>query len=619
VNAVKERIERFEARYHSFAKRVSDRSKPYYILNFLAEFLIAFFMASAVCMRMQEARYADNQAYMEAQSPTFFVLLVMMFAATLFAATCFLTAERVLPTALVISMVSFFLCLPNGGDRNIWLGVGMTLMAFFACLWIFNRFSSPFSEYRVGFPLARALTAVAFVVFVVYMSAMSLARYYSFTYNTFDFGIFMQMFTYMKETGLPFTSVERNMQLSHFAVHFSPFFYILLPGYMLFSTPAYLCVMQVLFVGLGVFAVFGIAKQLGLSPKLTLLVSLLYLLYPSVSYGLYFDFHENKFLAFCILYAVYFMLRRQYIPFYVFAVLLCSVKEDAAIYLVAIALFMLLHERLIKHGTFTLLLALAYFVFALKMIQVCGATESMEFGYRYSNFELNGKAGIGGIIMSTVLNFGYTIGQIFQQDKFEYLLWMFVPVLFSPFMTRKISTLLLLTPMLLVNFMSNWIYQYDVDFQYTYGTAAMIIVCTVLSLIGMRPKMRKIVLLTAVMACVAITVPRVMSRNEGYIKGYLAHKEMFHSSIEFLDENLDKRAIIGVEGDIMPILYDCPYMYLDPHSDELAQKIQYFVTKAEDGNIAEMEARGFELKAEDGYVRIYVNPNYDGDGVFRND
>ncbi len=604
-------------KYHAVAKRLSDRSKPYYILNFLAELIIGFFMASAVCMRMQDIAYTDNGAYVAEQSLAFFAMLVLAIAGMLFAATLFVTAERVLPAALVVSLLSFFLCLPKGGDRNIWLGVGMTLIALIACLWIFNRFPTAFSEFRMGFPVARIVVGVCFLVFVVYMSAMSVARYYSFTYNTFDFGIFMQMFTYMKETGLPFTTVERNMQLSHFAVHFSPFFYILLPGYMLFSSPVYLCIMQVLFVGLGVFAVFGIARTLGFSPKMTLLISVLYLVYPSVSYGLYFDFHENKFLAFCILYAVYFLLKRKFIPFYIFALLLCSVKEDAAIYLVAIALFMLLHERLIRHGLITLVMALGYFVFALFMIQQCGATESMEFGYRYSNFELNGEAGIGGIIMSTLLNLGYTIGQIFQEDKFEYLLWMFVPVLFSPFMTKKVSTLVLLAPMLLVNFMSNWIYQYDVDFQYTYGTAAMIVVCSILALIGMRPRARKVIVVTALIACISMTVPRVIARNSGYIKGYLAHREMFHNSIAFLDENLDKNAVIGVEGDIMPILYDCPYMYLDPHDDEKAAKIQYFVTKEEDSNIGEMVDRGFELVAEDGYVQIYVNPHYEGDGTFQ--
>ena len=617
MNALKERIEGAKTRYHAFAKRVSDRSKPYYILNFVAELIIAFFMATAVFMRMSDVRYTDNAMYIDGKSLAFLAVLVLAFAGLLFAATCFVAAERVLPMALVVSVVSFALCLPRGGDRDIWLGFGMALTALIACLWIFNRFSSPFSEYRMGFPLARVLVGVMFLAFVGYMSAMSVARYYSFTYNTFDFGIFMQMFTYMKETGLPYTTVERNMQLSHFAVHFSPFFYVLLPGFMIFSTPVYLCIMQVLCVGLGVFAVFGIAKHLGFSPKMTVLISALYLLYPSVSWGLYFDFHENKFLAVCILFTVYFMLKRQFIPFYVSALLLCSVKEDAAIYLVAIALFMLFHERLIKHGLITLTVAVAYFGFALFMIQQCGATESMEFGYRYSNFELNGEAGIGSIIVSTVLNFGYTFSQIFHEDKFEFLLWMFVPVLFTPFMTKKISALFLLAPMLLVNFMSNWLYQYDVDFQYTYGGAALILTCTALSLIKMRPKMRKIVLLSAVMACVTITVPRVIARNNSYIRGYMSHREMFHNAIDFLDENLDKRAIIGAEGDIMPILYDCPYMYLDPHSDEIAEKIQYFVTKKEDSNIDEMVARGFVLLAEDGYVQIYENPNYTGDGTFR--
>ena len=407
--------------------------------------------------------------------------------------------------------------------------------------------------------------------------------------------------------------LERNQYLSHFAVHFSPFFYVLLPGYLLFPTPVYLCVAQTLFVGAGVFAVYGIAKTLGFSPKQTLLVSALYLLYPAMSYGLYYDFHENKFLTFCILYAVYFLLRRKFVPFYIFAFLLCTIKEDAAIYLVAIALFMLFHERLIKHGLITLGLALAYFVFALKMIEVCGALEEMQFGYRYSGFALNGETTIGNIIKVTVLDFGYTLSEMFRQEKMEFLLWMFLPVFFMPFMTKKVSTLLLLTPMLLVNLMSDWPYQHDVDYQYTYGTAALILICTLLVLKQLSPKKRNMLLLACVMLSLAVTVPRVVVRNQRYISDYIADRVQFEASMQFIDDNLSKESVIGAEGDVMPMLYDYPHVYLDPHSDELAAKIEYFVTKTGDEDMAQLTDRGFELVSENGYLAIYKSPNNSSD------
>lgn len=598
-------------RYRTTSAVLANKNSPWYIQNFIAAFVAAFFAITALFIKSAPMSYTDL-SYVTSINVLVFGASVLSLTVVLVLACFLFKPIRVLPAAVIVSATLFCACLQKGGDRNVWIGTGAALIVYLSAVWVFNRFDTPFGGLKIGDRFVKVAVGVMFAVFVGYMSLMGVCRYYSFTYDTFDFGIFAQMFGYMKTTGLPYTTVERGELLSHFAVHFSPFFYILLPGYMLFSTPAYLCVMQTLFVGLGVFAVYGIAKHIGFSPKQTLLVSALYLLYPAFSYGLHFDFHENKFLTFCILFTVYFMLKRKWVPFYIFGLLICTVKEDAAIYLIAIGLYMLLRERLIKHGIFTLALALAYFVFALKMIQVCGAKEGMEFGYRYSNFELDGEAGIGSIVKITLLDLGYTLTQIFQEEKIEFLLWMFLPVLFTPFMNKRISTLVLLAPMLLINLMSNWPYQYDIDFQYTYGTAALILVCTVLALRQLRPRKRNALLLAAVMLCGSLTVPRVIARNTGYINGYFNNREQFQSGLSLIRETLDKDSAIGVEGNVMPLMYDYKWLTLDPRSDEQAAAIEYYVSKAYDGDIHYMTDRGFELYAENSYIVIYKNPAYQG-------
>ena len=609
-------FERVYGGYRACLKAMANPSKPYYVPNVIAAFMAAFFMISAMFMRFAPVSYTELQ-YVESIQALVFVGAILLMTAALMGLVFLLKAERVLPTALVVSVTLFCAFLQKGGDRNIWIGLGSAVVVYLTCIWIFRRFKAPFSKLKVNRTAAFSVVTALFVIFVGYMSLMGVSRFYSFTYDTFDFGIFAQMFDYMKYTGLPYTTVERGSLLSHFAVHFSPFFYLLLPGYFVFSTPAYLCVMQTLFVGLGVFAVYGIAEHFGFTPKQSVLVSALYLLYPAISFGLHFDFHENKFLAVCILFTVYFMLKRRFIPYYICGLLICMVKEDAAIYLIAIGLFMILHERLFKHGILTVVLAFAYFFFAMRMIQVCGAEEGMQFGYRYSNYELAGEVGVANIVKITFLDLGYTLQQIFvhkdpeqQLKKIEFLLWIFLPVLFTPFMNRRIAALTLLTPMLLVNLMTNWPYQYDIDFQYTYGTAAMVIVCVLLALRRMKPKRRNALLLATVMLCISLTVPRVIARNNGYIKGYFSNRAQFHAGIELIHDTLSKDSVIGVEGNVMPVMYDYPCLYLDPHDDEKAAKIEYFVSKKGDSDIHHLTDRGFELYAENDYIVIYKNPTY---------
>ncbi len=588
---------------------LGDKESRVYLPDMLAIAVTAFFAVCAGTMLFVPHRYTDD-AFLAAVSPAWFAVSFLSGAVALFALCALFRSRRILPWAMAAATVAFCLSLPLGDEHKISLGCGIALVCFLVCRWLFHRFDRPFAVSHFTFKAAGWVTVALFLVFTVAMSLMGAARYYSFTYNTFDFGIFAQMFAYMKETGLPFTTVERTGLLSHFAVHFSPFFYLLLPGYLLFSSPVYLCVVQTLFVGAGVFAVYGIAKEMGFSAKVTALLSALYLLYPAFPYGLYYDFHENKFLTVCLLFTLYFLLKRRFVPFYVCALLLCSVKEDAAIYLAAIALFMLFHEKLIGHGTVTLLLSVGYFVFALTMIQVCGATESMEFGYRYSDFAVNGTVSFGTILQTALLNFGKTVSLMFTAEKVEFLLWMFLPVLFTPFVNRRVSVFLLFVPMVFVNLMSSWPYQHDVEYQYTYGVAAMVLFAAMVALRSLSPRVRGAVLLACVMLSASLTLPYVCHRTKGYVKGYLENRTVFHESIAFLRAQVPRESVIGVEGDVMPVLYDYPHLVLEPRTEEQTVGVEYYVAKWEDiEDFAEMVDMGFTLHAENGYVVVLKNPN----------
>jgi uncharacterized membrane protein len=73
----------------------------------------------------------------------------------------------------------------------------------------------------------------------------------------------------MASTFAPNTTVERSYMMSHFGVHFSPIFYLFLPGYYIFRTPLYLFYIQSAGVAAGIFAIWLIAGKLKLSGKMT--------------------------------------------------------------------------------------------------------------------------------------------------------------------------------------------------------------------------------------------------------------------------------------------------------------------------------------------------------------
>lgn len=184
---------------------------------------------------------------------------------------------------------------------------------------------------------------ILFVVTGIYLGCLVLLRLFLMKSVTFDFGIFVQMFYYMKETLIPYTTCERYELLSHFAVHFSPIYYLILPFYLLFPAQETLVIVQLLAVLSGVIPLYLMCRRKRMKGFVTLAVCAVYLLYPTLRGGLFYDFHENKFLAPLIMWLLYFFEeeneRKKKIGVVVFTVLLLMVKEDAALYTACIGLY----------------------------------------------------------------------------------------------------------------------------------------------------------------------------------------------------------------------------------------------------------------------------------------
>ncbi len=590
----------FFSRLYSY---LSDKSNALYIENIIASVVCGFLLATLIGIATNKAVYTDL-SFVGNSSILFFAAVTIVFAAILLLASVLLKSDRAIVLALLTLSMLFGIAVCFGNIGNIWLGAGIATGALIVSVWAAGKSLSSFGDVLSNRRIVFICVCVLFAVFSVVMSLACIWRYRSFTAHAFDLGIFAQMFEYMKTTGLPYSTCERNNLISHFAVHFSPFFYLLLPGYFIFPSVEYLLCAQAVGVALGVFAVLGIAKALGFSGKVSFCLCVIYTFYPSMSIGTLFDFHENKFLSVCILFTIYFLLKRRFVGFYLCALALCSIKEDSAIYLFAIALFMLLSQKLFKHGAITLVASLLYFVFALEMVKAFGGSGS-EFAYRYEGFDLGGGSSVMSIIKTVLLDFGYAVSQIFQKEKIEFILWMFLPVMFAPFMSKRISYLSLITPMLIVNLLSSWHYQYDYGYQYTYGTGALIIVCAMLALKDMPPRLRRTVVTAGVIVSISLTVPLVTDRASGYFNKYYSKKEQFESDAEFLRNAMPNDAFIVADGYLIPIMYKYKNLYTDPYLAAKDGMVDYYVLNCESESAENIDTDKFRLFAQQNEIVIY--------------
>ncbi len=311
------------------------------------------------------------------------------------------------------------------------------------------------------------------------------------------------MFYNMKKTGLPMTTVERDGLLSHFAVHVSPIYYLMLPFYWLFPSPATLQVLQALIITSAIIPLWKIGKHHGLSEVQRMLVCVLLLLYPAFSGATSYDIHENCFLTPLILWTLYGIDKKNSLITAVAAGLTLTVKEDAAVYVTVIALWLIVKTLLrikesdkknLLNGIIMLLVSISWFLLVTAYLADSG---DGVMTYRYDNFIYDGSSSLTTVIKSIMLNPMKAVYECVDAEKLKFIAMTLLPLLGLPLLTRRYERYILLIPYVLVNLMSDYQYQHDIFFQYTFGSTAFLIYLTVINLADFKINWKRISVLSA--------------------------------------------------------------------------------------------------------------------------
>ena len=361
----------------------------------------------------------------------------------------------------------------------------LSLIVLVLCINYAKNQRIPLPTKDISFKASLITVISAFVILSAYWSFMLWARLEVYCAPCFDMGIFTQMYDNMVDPAhgfQPITTCERGSYLTHFAVHFSPILYLLMPFCMIFEPTAVLVVAQIVLVLLGVFPIFLICREVKLSNIKTTVISLLYLFFPVMSSGSFYDFHENAFLAPLILWTLYFSHKKKWyhtLLMFVFALLVLAVKEDAAIYVAFIALYVMFGQKKYIRGAALFGMTVAYFFFAISMI--AHFQEDMLFGAegnmlssRYANI-IGEEAGFLSLVKVLILNPALYAVESLTADKLTYALNMLLPLAFLPLITRKPSRWLLLGPFYVLNLVTDYKYQHDIGFQYSFGSGALLV------------------------------------------------------------------------------------------------------------------------------------------------
>ena len=501
---------------------------------------------------------------------------------------------------------------------DVYLCTVLILFIYIGLTYIFNRFPAQCEKIKISNKQMYMLIILSALFFILYLGTLSLLRYLNMKSPSYDFGIFSQMYYYMKETFMPLVTCERDKLLSHFNVHISPALYIILPIYYIFPTPATILVMQILILASGVIPLYLICKNRKLSNFITACICITYIFYPAMQGGIFYDFHENKLLTPLIFWFIYFMEKEKKIPSVIFAILVLFVKEDAPIYIACICLYYIITYKDKKNKIFS------FWIFVFSCIYFLGAVTYLSkigdgaMTGRFKNFLVNTDDSLLTIFVNIIKNPAYFFSQLMTVDKLEFMLWTIIPLAFIPFLSRKISTYILFLPYLLFHLISNYPYQHSIFFQYTYGSLSLMFFIVVIffsevnSGVYIKKSYNKYAIM---MVCAALIMSTsAITPKNYYIDEAKNNMEQYNKVREAFKEYIpDDASVEASSYYVVPLssrkkIYHlgtvrlCDYIVYDLRMQSDQEKIIEYQK--------EKENLGYEVICEiDGLVRILKSPN----------
>ena len=460
---------------------------------------------------------------------------------------------------LLIPLVTALFMITNYQDRGIYFALTSAVVAGGFVFYFGDKIKLPSPNKKLTVTLA-----IIFAAFLaLFVGSITIVKFLNHKTPNFDFGIFSQMYHYMAETFVPYTTCERDMLLSHFAVHFSPILYLGLPIYLLFPNPSTVMAIQALAVALAVLPLYKLSKHSGLSNNKTLAIILMYVLHPTVIANNFYYFHENCFLTVMLLWMFYFAEKNKTIPTFIFALLTMAVKEDAPVYVLLFGLYLLFSNKSKIKGGILCAFSAVYFAVVTKLMSIYGQG---IMTYRYDNFIFEDGGSIYSVVLNIIKNPAYLINQLLKTEKLEFLILMLVPLALLPFAIKKPSRIILLCPMVLINLMTEYVYQYDISFQYTYASAAFLFYLTIINVSELDLKYAKKMLICGVCASLIFFASVNLYRTDAF-KHYENEKHI-DIAIENALAKIPMNSSIKSTTFLIPSLWNRNEVYQYDYSNE---------------------------------------------------
>lgn len=457
------------------------------------------------------------------------------------------------------------------------------------------------------------LTIVAALLYGFIFSIFTILRYYSFYSAAWDLGNFNQAFytTLFKGKLFYYTAdVFFSPSGSVFAIHISPFLFLLIPFYAIRPSPQTLLVLKSFGIGFAAVPLYFLTKRILDDGRAGLMMAVVYLLYAPLQGANWFDFQQSAFLPLLLFLTYFFMIKRDWKLYFAAMILTLMIEEYSVVLVAILAIYYFSYTSSLKSvrkslkelkmnealaSILTIAICAAYLLIAISIKNSFPVNSVFSGVYEAAgNFKILGSSDTLTLPLYALLHPGRALNGLSYDFafKFFYIMFLFAPLLFIPLRNRFcLGIAIILMPFML----SNYRYYYVLGIHYPLYIIPTIFIATIYGIRRLEPKAKIFTLRTMVVVTLlfAICISPLSPISSVFVQQGTAYYSPIELSLNKNTQSLNDllsllppNASILTQNLIFPQVSNRLNAYVIPFSDygepnEMSQYLNHIINESE--------------------------------------
>lgn len=323
--------------------------------------------------------------------------------------------------------------------------------------------------------LTLSILVFAVLYYILVFSLYSIYNHALYSTSVHDVGVYDQIIWLISRFHWPLSTLGGG---SLFCFHVSMNCYLLAPMFWFWNNVNALYAAQSCFLACSVFPIYFYARSKLSNVYLALAISLSFLLYPALQGMNLENFHPEAISIFFLAWTFFFLEKKNYPLFFIFAFISMLGKEDLPITVAFIGIYMILRRKETKYGLATLFMGLAYFLLATRILMPWANSYALQkYGQQliYSHWF--------GSFSGNLFNAKYYLDSVFNPVSLNYLNQLLAPLCYLPLLSPLV---VLCLPQLLINLLSRCGYFTSIYYHYNYAITIFVFYALVDSVYSLR-------------------------------------------------------------------------------------------------------------------------------------